>query len=58
MDFSPIMQPLPILMGPSKETNLVRGCMTVPAPIEMGWVPWKLTDSEIVAEGCVVKGGL
>ncbi|KLJ06909.1 hypothetical protein EMPG_17604 [Blastomyces silverae] len=58
MDFSPMMQPLPILMGPSKERNLVRGCITVPAPMEMGWMPWKLADSEMVVEGCAVIGGL
>jgi hypothetical protein len=30
--------------------------MTVPAPMEMGCVPWKMVVSAIVAVGCAVTG--
>lgn len=35
-DFSPIMHPVPIFMGPSYERTFARGWNTVPAPIVIG----------------------
>jgi hypothetical protein len=54
--FSPIMHPSPICMGPSKEYSLARGWITVPEPIVIGYVPWKVAVSETVVVECTDTG--
>lgn len=46
-----------MLTGPVNEKMRARGWMIVSASIEIGHVPCKRTESEIVAEGCADIGG-
>lgn len=55
--FSPIIQPSPIVTGPSKARILMRGCRTLPAPMVTRFVPWKLIESGIVADELARTGG-
>jgi hypothetical protein len=58
MDFSPIIHPSPIAIGPSWESSFARGCTTVPAPMVIGCVPWRIAESGMIAVGWAVSGGL
>lgn len=57
MLFSAMVQPSPMMIGPSNEYILARGWMTVPAPMEIWYVPCITADSATVAVGWIVSGG-